>query len=131
MITTTDTANIVYAMCAAFGMPVYQGGNVPNGTVGKAGRVVVHAKEQAPETYWKKGFVEVNLYAADTPGGNADLVRLNSLEREAVGLFRGAGVSDGTPYRYGVASTAILADEELKAHFVNVKVLFKALNTMD
>lgn len=130
MITTTDTANIVYALCAAFGMPVYQGGNVPKGVVGKAGRVVVHAKEQTPETYWKKGFVEVNVYAADTPGGNADLVRLNTLEREAAGLFRGAGSMDGTPYRYDVASTSVLPDEELKAHFVNVKVLFKALNTL-
>lgn len=131
MITTTDTANILYKVCQAFGMPVYQGGNVPQGKIGDEGRVVIHVKEQTPESIWKKGFAEINLFAVDTQKGNADLIRLNELERMAVKTLQATGDYDGTVYKFTIASTAILANEDLKSHFVNVKVLFKVLNTIE
>lgn len=131
MITTTDIANILYEACGVFGMPVYQGGHVPSGLIGYDGRVVIHAKAQNSETTWKKGFVEVNLFVADTAKGNADLIRLNELERQAVCLLKQTGLHDGTVYCYSVAATSIESNAELKAHFVNAKVLFKAMNTIE
>lgn len=131
MITTTDAANIIYTACKVFGMPVYQGGNIPNGMVGDDGRVVVHVKEYSVDSTWKKGFVEVNLFVADTLHGNADLIRLNELERQATKLLKGMGWHDGTAYQYDVVSTIPLENANLKAHYINVKVLFKVLNTMD
>lgn len=131
MIATTDIANILYLACKTFGMPVCQGGNIPKGEVGEEGRTVIHPHEQTPGTHWSKCFVEVNLHAADSLHGNADLRRLNDLEREAKRILPCTDEFDGTPYRIEIASTRILSDEQLKSHYVNVKVLFKTLNTME
>ncbi len=131
MITTTDTTNILYKACQVFGMPVYQAGKVPNGIVGEDGRVVIHAKEQTPGKIWKKGFVEINLFAANTKNGDADLIRLNELERQAVKLLQGVGVEDGTTYRYSVASTVRLENKDLKANYINAKVLFNVINVKE
>lgn len=132
MITTTDTANILYKACQVFGIPVFQGGNVPKGLIDENGRIVIHIKEQTPENIWKKGFVEVNLFAADTPNGNADLIKLNELERTAVKELKSVtGVSDGTPYRFTISSVSMMSNEDLKAHYINVRLLFKVLNTME
>lgn len=131
MITTTDVANILYSDCISLRMPVFQSGNAPSGYVGEDGRIVIHAKAFSSEKIWKKAFVEVNLFASDTPGGNADLIKLNHLERTAISHLENSGTFDGTPYSYTVTSTSMLTNEELKAHYVNAKVLFKALNTME
>ncbi len=131
MITTTDAANILYKDSAIFGMPVFQEGNVPIGNVDEEGRVVIHTKEQSPDTIWKKGFLEVNLFVADTKHGNANLLRLNELERLAIKSFHGTGEYDGTTYKYLVQSTRPLENKDLKAHYVNVKMLFKVMNTME
>lgn len=132
MITTTDTANILYGKCQdVFGITVYQGGNVSDGEVEADGRVVIHTKEQTPETTWKKGFVEINLFARDTKQGKADLIRLNKLERMAVKNLKGTGIYDGTVYNYKVSSTATYAKEDLNAHYVNAKVLFRVQNTIE
>ncbi len=131
MITTTDTANIIYTACKAFGMPVYQGGNVPDGLVGSEGRIVIHAKEQSSESYWKKNFIEVNFFIPDTQQGKADLVRLNQTERHAAKELTATGRWDGTVYRYSPASISIAGNETLKCHYVNVRLLFKSLNTLE
>ena len=60
MIVTTDIGNILYRDCKAFGIEVYQKGNIPDGEI-TTERVIIWTKEQSQETYWKKGFVEVNL----------------------------------------------------------------------
>lgn len=131
MIASTDIANIIYRDCEGFGLPRYQGGNVPCGAVEEYGRVVIHSKEQSYGSTWRKSFVEVNVIVPDTPGGNADLVRINSVEREGRGLLVSAGRYDGTPYRYRVESTSVQANEQLKAHRVNFRLTFEALNTID
>lgn len=131
MITTTDAANIVYKACNVFGMPVYQAGNIPEGIVDEAGRVVIHTKEQTPESTWKKCFVEVNIFAADTPLGHSDLIRLNELERKAVKELKATGWCDNTAYSFSVTSTMLMEEANLKAHYINAKVLFKALNTIE
>lgn len=131
MIVSTDIANILYKASMPVGMPVFQEGNITeSGVVGPEGRVVVHVRELTPETYWHKMFAEVNFFVADLPSRNADLIRLNYIERLARKTLDGvAGTCDGTPYVFSVHSTSIMASEELHAHYVNVKVLFKSLNT--
>lgn len=131
MITTTDIANILYKACSFFEMPVYQAGNIPTGIVNDRGRVVIHSKEQTAEKTWKKSFAEVNIFVPDTPDGNANLIRLNEVERLATKMLKNTGCLDGTVYQYEVASTILLNNENLKAHYINAKVLFKVLNTME
>lgn len=131
MITTTDAANILYKDCAIFGIPVFQESNIPTGTVDGNGRVVIHPKEQSPDSIWKKGFLEVNIFIADTKQGKADLIRLNELERMAIKSLNDTGEFDSTTYKYVVQSTRTLKNEDLKAHYINVKVLFKVMNTME
>ena len=61
MIATTDIANIIFKDCKSFGISeVYQRGNIPEGKV-NAERIVVYPKTQQPDTYWERGYVEVNL----------------------------------------------------------------------
>ncbi len=131
MITTTDAANILYKDCAIFGMPIFHADNAPDGFIEKDGRVVIHMKAQTPESIWKKGFLEVNLFVADTKYGSSDLIRLNELERLALKSMNATGKYDGTVYRYSVASTITMKNADLKAHYVNVKILFKVMNTME
>ncbi len=131
MITTTDAANILYKDCAIFGMPIFHADNAPDGFIEKDGRVVIHMKAQTPESIWKKGFLEVNLFVADTKYGSSDLIRLNELERLAIKSMNATGKYDGTVYRYSVASTITMKNADLKAHYVNVKILFKVMNTIE
>lgn len=131
MITTTDIANILYRVCQAFRMPVYQEGNIDKGKIDKKGRVVIHVKEQTSETKWKKSFVEINLFAPDIKDGIADLIRLNELERRAHTILNVVGSYDGITYKSSIASTVVLEEKTLDAHFVNVKVLFRAINVIE
>lgn len=131
MITTTDTANILYRICQAFRMPVFQEGNIDKGKIGKDGRVVIHVKEQTSESKWKKGFVEINFFVADIRDGVADLIRLNELERKAHKILNVVGRHDGLTYKSTVASSVVMEEKTLNAHFVNVKVLFRVMNVME
>lgn len=131
MITTTDTANIMYTVCKQFGMPVYQSQNIPIEDVSTEGRIVIHVKEQTAENIWRKGFVEVNFFVPDTPNGKADLITLNEIERMATRSLRGTGAMDGTAYHYNVTSTYVLENSDLKAHYVNAKVLFRSMNVIE
>lgn len=130
MILTTDIANIIYKACKVFGIDVYQDGNVKDGEVCEE-RVVIHAKEQTSSGTWKKCFVEVNFLVPDNAAGNARLIRLNELEREAVSRLNGSGIFDGTTYEYQVSSSSILENRDLRVHFVNVKILFRVINVLE
>ena len=129
MIVTTDIANILYKDCKAFGMEVYQAGNIPDEHKELSSeRVIVRTKSQSPETYWKKGFVEVNLCVPDMDG-DANLIRLQELERKAQEeLDEVVGEYDGSNYYYLIDSIGIEADTELRCHYVNVRILFQVLN---
>lgn len=131
MITTTDTANILYGICQVFGMPVFQEGNIDKGKIGSDGRVVIHVKEQTSESTWKKGFAEINLIVPDLRDGVANLIKLNELERRAHTVLNVVGRHDGITYKSTVASTVIMESESFDAHFVNVKVLFRVMNVME
>lgn len=128
MIVTTDIGNILYRDCKAFGIEVYQKGNIPSGEV-TTERVIIRTKSQTPSKYWKKGFVEVNICVPDIEPNTADLIRLSELERRANVLLDDVTSSyDGSTYTYSIDSIGIEADTALKCHYVNVRVLFEVLN---
>ncbi len=129
MIVTTDIANILYKDCKAFGIEVYQAGNIPDEHKKLSSeRVIIRTKSQSPETYWKKGFVEVNLCVPDMDG-DANLIRLQQLERKAQEVLGDVvGDYDGSNYYYLIDSIGIEADTELRCHYVNVRLLFQVLN---
>lgn len=129
MIVTTDIANILYKDCKAFGIEVYQAGNIPDEHKELSSeRVIIRTKSQSPETYWKKGFVEVNLCVPDMDG-DANLIRLQELERKAQEVLdEVVGEYDGSNYYYMIDSIGIEADTELRCHYVNVRLLFQVLN---
>ena len=129
MIVTTDIANILYKDCEAFGMEVYQSGNIPDENKKLSSeRVIIIAKSQSPEAIWKKGFVEVNLCVPDMDG-KANLIRLQEFERKAQEVLdEVVGEYDGSNYYYLINSIGIEADTELRCHYVNVRILFQVLN---
>ena len=129
MIVTTDIANILYKDCKAFGIEVYQAGNIPDEHKELSSeRVIIRTKSQSPETYWKKGFVEVNLCVPDMDG-DANLIRLQEFERKAQEVLdEVVGEYDGSNYYYLIDSIGIEADTELRCHYVNVRLLFQVLN---
>ena len=129
MIVTTDIANILYKDCKAFGIEVYQAGNITDEHKKLSSeRVIIRTKSQSPETYWKKGFVEVNLCVPDMDG-DANLIRLQELERKAQEVLdEVVGEYDGSNYYYLIDSIGIEADTELRCHYVNVRLLFQVLN---
>lgn len=131
MIVTTDIANILYARCKMFGMPVAQGHNIDYDALEPQGRVVVHVREQTPQKIWKKCFAEVNIHVPDVGEGRADLIKLNEIERNAHRIFDCVSVYDDTYYRLTIAATNILQSKELHSHYVNAKVLFQSLNTIE
>lgn len=129
MIVTTDIANILYKDCKAFGMEVYQSGNIPDEDKELSSeRVIIIAKSQSPEAIWKKGFVEVNLCVPDMDG-KANLIRLQELERKAQEVLGDVvGEFDGSSYYYLIDQIGTEADTALKCHYVNVRLLFQVLN---
>lgn len=129
MIVTTDIANILYKDCKAFGMEVYQSGNIPDEDKELSSeRVTIIAKSQSPEAIWKKGFVEVNLCVPDMDG-RANLIRLQELERKAQEVLDDVvGEFDGSSYYYLIDQIGTEADTALKCHYVNVRLLFQVLN---
>lgn len=130
MIATTDIANIIFKDCKSFGISeVYQRGNIPEGKV-NAERIVVYPKTQQPDTYWERGYVEVNFCVPLSRSGKANLIRLNELERKAKEMFKDGTVGqyDGSWYRYSSETIGIEEDKELCCYYVNLKLLFEVLN---
>lgn len=129
MIVTTDIANILYKDCKAFGMEVYQSGNIPDEDKEMPSeRIIIIAKSQSPEAIWKKGFVEANLCVPDMDG-KANLIRLQELERKAQEILDDVvGEFDGSSYYYSIDQIGTEADTALKCHYVNVRLLFQVLN---
>ncbi|OUP32644.1 hypothetical protein B5F24_13705 [Bacteroides clarus] len=126
MITSSDAGIIVYNDCKAFGLPLYRSWSFPKKKVDTE-RVVVLSKRQTSDTYWNRGFIEVNFCVPDYKQ-NANLKRLNELERLAVEALDSVGYYKGSWYQYSVESHGIEEDTDLNCHFVNVKLLFEVLN---
>ena len=128
MITTTDIANILYRECRVFGIERFKEGNVAKGKL-TGERIVVHAREPKPESTWKKSFCEVNFLVPDLSLHQANLIRLNEIERRVCKTFKSVvGSMDGTTYKFGVYSTHTEEDKDLQCHFINAKILFQVHN---
>lgn len=127
MIVTTDIANILYRDCKVFGIDIVPQGKTLTGEL-KSERIVIHAKKQQPGKYWKKSFAEVNLCVPDLSENEANSIRLQELEREAMKRFDSVGSYDGTAYLYSIESIGTEEGTDLKCHYVNVRVLFEVLN---
>ena len=82
MITSSDAGAILYDDCKIFNLPIYRNWSFPKKKV-DTDRIVVIAKSLSPDSYWTKGFVEVNFCVPDYKD-NANLKRLNELERGAL-----------------------------------------------
>ena len=127
MIVTTDIGNILYRDCKVFGIDLIPDGETLTGEL-KQEKIVIHVKKQQLGTYWKS-FVEVNLCVPDLKEGEANTIRLNELERQAMKRFDDVvSTYDGTTYRYSIDSIGTEADIALKCHYVNVRILFNVLN---
>ena len=129
MIVQSDIADILYVDCVQFGIDVYRKGNIPSGEIKKE-RIVVIPKPSSSETYWKKSFVEINFCVPNLKNGKANLIRLAELERWGNRVLNKSSVLDGTRYRYSVSTSSIEEDEDLKCHYVNIRVLFEVLNVL-
>ena len=129
MIVTTDIQTILYKKAKELGIKnVYKDGTVPEGYV-KSERVIIIANSIEPGTYWRVGFVHVNICVPNSDRkGEAPLKRLNELERLAVQTLHDTGKFDGTPYTYEVDTTRIEEDRDLKCYYVNARILFEVLN---
>ena len=129
MIVTTDIANILYKDCKAFGIEVYQAGNIPDENKELSSeRVIIIVKSQSPESIWKKGFVEINICVPDMDG-KANLIRLQELERKVQKVLDDVvGEYDGSSYYYQIDQIGMEVDTELRCHYVNVRLLFQVLN---
>lgn len=129
MIATTDIQTILYRKAKELGIKnVYRDGDIPEGDV-KSERVVVISNSVEPGTYWKVGFVHVNICVPYRDRlGRAPLKRLNELERLAIRTLHDTGKFDGTPYTYDVDTTRIEEDRDLKCYYVNARILFEVLN---
>lgn len=132
MLSTSDITDVIYNDCKALGIDVYRKGNIPSGVVSKE-RVVVLPKEQSPDTYWRKTFVEVNICVPDLREDVANLPRLAVLESVAQKLFDDVvGEYKSRYYKYGINSISGLnKDDALKCHYVNIRLLFEVLNVME
>lgn len=127
MITSSDAGAILYDDCKIFNLPIYRNWSFPKKKV-DTDRIVVIAKSLSPDSYWTKGFIEVNFCVPDYKD-NANLKRLNELERYALKTLEyRTGEFDGTRYRYSIESNGVEEDSELSCHFVNVRILFEVLN---
>lgn len=129
MITTSDIVDILFEVCASFKMPMYRKGAIPDGVVSSE-RIVIIPKDQTPQTYWKKCFVEVNLCVPDMADGVAELNRLQALERQSQRVFDGVtGEYESNAYLISIESlNGVNRDEGMKCHYVNVRLLFQVLN---
>ena len=118
MIVTTDIGNILYRDCKAFGIDIVPDGETLTGEL-KSERIVIHTK---------KSFAEVNLCVPNLSENEANSIRLNELERQAMKILRSTGSYNGSFYRYSIYNIGTEADTALKCHYVNVSVLFEVLN---
>ena len=123
MIVTTDIANILYKACEAFGIDVYQAGNIPDEHKKLSSeRVIIRTKSQSSEEIWKKGFVEINLCVTDMDG-DANLIRLQELERKAQkDLGDVVGDYDGSKYGDSIDAIGREADNESRCHNEMVRI---------
>lgn len=132
MITTSDIGNVLYRHCARLSVKdICRGWNFPKGEL-SGERVSITVKTVSSGKPWSKAYAEVNVCVPDMEDGEADLIRLAELEREYSESFgTNTSVADGIRYRFRRESVSLLDDSGLRCHYVNIRVLFEFLNTIE
>lgn len=134
MITPQTIGNILYRDSKSIGigdihvvLPDDNSDEIPSGEL-KEERIVIHVKSQAPGTYWRKSFNEVNILVPRV-ANRPDRIRLEEIEQKAMNLFDGAvGEYGGSTYSYSVYRIGSKTDKALRCEYVNVRILFEVLN---
>lgn len=129
MITSSDIQTILYKKAHLLGVKeVYKEGNIMSGNYSTE-RVVILNNSAEPGTYWRLGFMNVNLCVPDLDRNfTANLTRLSELESLAYDVFSETGKMKGLAYTYDVDSTNIEEDRAAHSHYVNIRILFEVLN---
>lgn len=129
MITSTDIQTILYKKAQLLGVKeVYKEGNIMSGNYSTE-RVVILNNSAEPGTYWRIGFMNVNICVPDLDRDfTANLTRLSELESLAYDVFSETGKMKGLAYTYDVDSTNIEEDRAAHSHYVNIRILFEVLN---
>ncbi|MGI6814605.1 hypothetical protein ACFX5L_09055 [Bacteroides sp. KG123] len=129
VITPADIANIIYAECHTFGIKRYPDGKTHKGEVSNE-FIVIHSKRQLEGDKWDSSIVEVNFFLPNLPSGDANTIRIEEIERQAKSFFvkYRTGLFDGIRYRYYRESMGREYDEELRCHYVNVRLIFETIN---
>lgn len=129
VITPADIANIIYAECHTFGTKRYPDGKTHKGEVDNE-FIIIHSKRQLEGDKWDSSIVEVNFFLPNLPSGDANTIRIEEIERRAKSFFvkYRTGVFDGIRYRYYRESIGREYDEELRCHYVNVRLVFETIN---
>ena len=129
MITTTEIGNIIFKEVKSL-TTAYHEDCFPEEEVTHE-RVVIIVKDNVPETYWLKCFVEVNFLVPDI-GNQKDRKRLGEIERSVIPLLKQkSGMFDGTTYTYRINSYGVHKDSDLRCHFLNVRLLFNTKNIIN
>lgn len=127
MITTGDIYKTLYKRCGMFGYEVYRYGHIPRGEVENP-RITIKVKAPNSETYWRKGFAEVNLIFPNI-GESADLVNLEDGERLMEENLTFTEIFEDKIVRFSVdGRTEIIEDASLRCYYVNARVLYEVLN---
>lgn len=129
MITSSDIQTILYKKAQLLGVKeVYKEGNIMSGNYSTE-RVVILNNSAEPGTYWRIGFMNVNICVPDLDRNfTANLTRLSELESLAYDVFSETGKMKGLAYTYDVDSTNIEEDRAAHSHYVNIRILFEVLN---
>lgn len=96
--------------------------------------IVVHVKRQEDGTYWKNGFVEVNVCVPNFKSGKRNKGRLSALSLKGTEIFGNydyiVGEYNDTVYRYRIASSSFEQEDRLKCWYVNFRILFETIKVI-
>ena len=134
MIATSDIEDIVIGHCTEFGVIRAHGVDIDDkaGT-GLTGEViVVHVHAQYSGRLWEPCAVDVNFCVPDFKSGKRNKPRLQQIENMANAKFKDGvyGEYDNTPYLIEKISIGVENEANLKSHYVNLKINFQTLNTI-
>lgn len=134
MIATSDIEDIILECCSVFGITpvdeVYLDDKTGTGLDEEV--YVVHVHAQNSGKIWEPCAVDVNFCVPDFKSGKRNIAQLKYYENSVNAMFKDSvcGEYEDTPYLIEKISVGIEEEPKIKAHYVNLKVNFKTLNTL-
>lgn len=134
MIATSDIEDIIISHCGEFGIIKADGVDIDDRQgVGLTNEVIViHVHAQNTGRIWEPCAVDVNFCVPNYKSGKRKKNRLQQIENLANAKFKDGvyGEYNESPYLIEKISIGIEKEADLKAHYVNLKLNFKTLNTL-